>query len=125
MNSRWFFKRGTSGYEVWEKALLYGPGFPRKYRLMIIPFNISSVMWKEKIARLKWMDWVRRKNQQSEVVDGMIQKYDEAQALKKQNIVYRSKEFFHDAKKKFREAAENAGINETQIRLRMKGVVMG
>jgi hypothetical protein len=122
INGRWFFMRGTTGFEVWERALLYGPGFPRKYKLMIIPFNVSLPMWHEKLKRLKWMHWIRRKNEQSVIVEDMIKKYDIAKQQSGSAFLNQSKSFFKDAKKKFREAAEDANISETSIRLRLKDV---
>ena len=122
ISNRWFFKRGTTGFEVWEKALLYGPGFPRKYKMMIIPFNVSLPMWHEKLKRLRWMHWVRRKNEQSSTVNDMIQKYDIAKQQSGDAFLSQSKSFFKDVKRKFREAAEDANITDTAIRLRMKDV---
>lgn len=90
--------------------------------MMIIPFNVSLPMWHEKLKRLKWMHWVRRRNEQSVVVDDMIKKYDTYKQKSGSEFLNQSKSFFKDVKKKFREAAEDANISETSIRLRMKNV---
>ena len=122
VHSKFFFKRTMDGYEVWDVAQISGPGMPRRYKCMVIPFGTNSVGFQMMFKKLKRGNWNRRlalacKN----TVDSML--HNEMIKINKQR---RIEEIVTQAakgmRKTFKKVSQELGINERSMRLAMKDV---
>lgn len=123
ISPKFFFKKTHEGYEVWDTAMVYGPGWPRKYRIMLLPFKTNSLGFDISLKKLKIGNWNRRLAAQNTMIGDCLKANELRAQGKKEEFERLAKEIG----KSFRRAAEKAradlGISATSVRNRMKGVM--
>lgn len=122
VNKRYFFKKTFEGYEVWDVAQVYGHGFPRKYRIMVLPFGTNSQKFNESVNHLKIGEWNRRLSKQELVVKRCIESGKTLADFKKAQFAKVANEIGRSMRSQFKKVADELGISETALRLKMKDV---
>jgi len=122
VHSKFFFKRTARGYEVWDVAQIAGPGFPRKYLVMVIPFGTNSVGFSMMLGKLKRGNWIRRLGLQSIMTEQAMKNNRTHADEKWQKFVQNGKEATKALASMARKVAEEHGITENRTRLNMRGV---
>ncbi len=122
VHPKFYFKRTADGYEIWDVAQISGPGMPRKYKCMVIPYGTNSIGFSMMFKKLKRGNWNRRlalahKN----TIDSIIHN-DMIKNLKQKRIEAIATQAAKHYRKAFKKASQELGINERTMRLKMTGV---
>lgn len=122
INKKYFFKRTNQGYEVWDIALVYGPGFPRKYKIMLLPFKTNAIGFSLSLKKLKQGEWNRRLARQMKLTQMAINSNDLLKAAKDARFSRVAKEISRLIQPLAKKIADERGISETRLRLNMKDI---
>lgn len=123
ISKKYIFKKTHEGYEVWDIARMYGPGFPRKYRIMLLPYRTNALGFSLSLKKLKRGEWNKRLSLQNELVQNCLKANRALAQGKKDEFRRLAKEIGKSFRPTAVKAANELGISETQVRLRMKDVV--
>lgn len=123
VHSKFFFKRTADGYEVWDVAQITGPGMPRKYKCMVIPYGTNAFGFSLMFRKLKRGNWNRRLALQHKVTMDTIIHNELIKDMRKRRIEEIAGRAARDFRKTFKRAAQDLGINETSMRMKMEGVL--
>ena len=122
VHSKFFFKRTMDGYEIWDIAMKSGPGMPRKYKCMIIPYGTNSVGFSMMLARLKRGNWNRRLARQMANAKRAIQSTETYREMKAKIVADMARAQAKDYFKFIRKSTLDDGLSVNRMRLGMKGV---
>lgn len=122
VHPKFFFKRTADGYEIWDIAQISGPGMPRKYKCMVIPYGTNSVGFSMMFKKLKRGNWNRRLALASKNTADSFIRNEMIKTLKKQKVEAMVTQAAKGFRKKFQKASQDLGINERTMRLAMQGV---
>lgn len=122
INKRYFFKKTFQGYEVWDVAVIYGPGWPRKYRIMILPFKTNAIGFSMSLKKLKIGEWNRRLARQMILTQSCLDSSKMLKAAKDARFKQFTMEMSKYIQPLVRRIADELGISEHRMRLNMKGV---
>lgn len=120
INRKYFFKKTIEGYEVWDVAQVYGPGWPRKYRIMVIPYHTNSIGFSMLLKKLKQGEWNRRLANQLTLVQTSMRHNKELVDRKKEKAALMGVEIGKAMRRTFAKVADDLGVSERTIRMNMK-----
>lgn len=123
ISPRWFFKQSQRGFEVWEKAVVAGPGYPTHYIIMLIPKFVQPIQWICYLRSLKEMDWTRRRNEQVKKIQEMDAHNKAIYKNREQRAESAFKDFAKETRSILGKEADEQNVSETAIRLKMKDVL--
>lgn len=123
INKKLFFKKTHEGYEVWDIAAHYGPGFPRKYRIMLLPYKTNALGFSLSLKKLKRGNWNRRLALQNDLVQDCLRANRALAEGKKEEFRRLAKEIGKSFRPTALKAKDELGITDHSIRNKMKGVM--
>jgi hypothetical protein len=111
INPRLYLKRVRNGWQVWEKAKVYGPGFPQHYPVMDIPWNNATKNWPLRIKKLRRMEWERRRSMQEEKLKEAIAHNASVENERVRDFKRNTSAFLRENYKYFRAVAQKLGYS--------------